>query len=80
MDVYASVSNPIYQTFAIVLTGALLISNNRLLLIIPHVFLLCITIPMKNVEEKWLTNVFGPDNEDYCKRVNRCIPWFKKSE
>ena len=33
---------------------------------------------MKNTEEKWLTEHFGKEYINYCKRVNRAIPWFAK--
>lgn len=36
------------------------------------------TVLMKHTEEKWLKNLYGKEYEEYCKRVNRCIPWFKK--
>lgn len=35
---------------------------------------------MKHTEEKWLAALYGREYADYCKRVNRCIPWFPKSE
>ena len=28
-------------------------------------------------EEKWLRDLYGKQYEDYCNRVNRCIPWFR---
>ena len=26
----------------------------------------------------WLLELYGNEYTDYCKRVNRCIPWFSK--
>ena len=33
------------------------------------------TVLMKCTEEKWLKNLYGGEYEEYCRRVNRCIPW-----
>ena len=33
---------------------------------------------LKNTEEKWLSELYGQEYLDYCKKVNRCIPWFPK--
>ena len=33
---------------------------------------------LKNTEEKWLEELYGQEYIDYCKKVNRCIPWFPK--
>ena len=30
-------------------------------------------------EEKWLYNLYGYEYKAYCKKVNRCIPWFPKN-
>ena len=34
----------------------------------------------KNTEEKWLREKFGKEYIDYCKDVNRVIPWFAKNK
>lgn len=36
------------------------------------------TILMKETEEKWLAKLYGQEYRDYCKKVNRCLPWFPK--
>lgn len=72
--VYAYVRNPIYSAFLFVCSGALLIMHNLYLLILPPVFWLYLTVFIKLTEEKWLLNLYGKAFEDYCKRVNRCIP------
>ena len=74
--VYAHVRNPIYSAFMLMCTGALLIANNLWLLILPCIYWAFMTILMKNTEEKWLYNLYGESYLEYCKRVNRCIPWF----
>ncbi|MFC2822417.1 MAG: methyltransferase family protein [Spirochaetales bacterium] len=74
--VYACVRNPIYTAFIFIFTGALLFMNNLWLLILPVVFWLSLTVLMKCTEEKWLLKTFGSVYEDYCRKVNRVIPWF----
>lgn len=76
--VYAYVRNPIYSAFMMMCTGALLIANNCWLLILPVLFWGVMSILMKSTEEKWLYNLYGVQYLEYCKKVNRCIPWFKK--
>lgn len=75
---YKFVRNPCYALFLLVETGGSLISHNLYLLIIPLLFWIEMTIVLKNTEEKWLTELYGQEYLDYCKRVNRCIPWFFK--
>lgn len=74
--VYAHVRNPIYSAFMLMCTGALLIANNGWLLLLPLLYWGFMTLLMKNTEEKWLYNLHGEPYREYCKRVNRCIPWF----
>lgn len=76
--VYAIVRNPIYSAFLLVCVGAILIANNLILFIIPVISWVYMTIMLKNTEEKWLRNLYGQEYIDYCKRVNRCIPWVPK--
>ncbi len=76
--IYAWVRNPIYSAIAIALTGIALLAANFWLLLLPPIFWLDITVLMKLTEEKWLTEQYGQAYLDYCKRVNRCIPWFPK--
>lgn len=76
--VYSLVRNPIYSAFIFIFTGILLMVNNILLLILPILFWLYLTILLKNTEEKWLSAKFGQAYLDYCQRVNRVIPWWRK--
>lgn len=73
--VYAYVRNPIYSAFMIACTGALFIGNNCWLLLLPFFYWGFMTILMKHTEEKWLRNLYGEEYLEYCRRVNRCIPW-----
>lgn len=76
--VYALVRNPIYSAFLSVCTGTLMIYGNLWLLILPVMHWLFLTVLMKCTEEKWLKNLYGAEYEEYCRRVNRCIPWLPK--
>ena len=77
--VYALVRNPIYSAFAFVMSGgAALLSSNLYLLPLPLMFWALLTVMMQTVEEKRLLDEFGDEYKEYCKRVNRCIPWFPK--
>lgn len=73
--VYAWVRNPIYSAFLLACTGALLLAGNLWLLVLPVVFWLFLTVLMKHTEEKWLLERYGQEYVDYCRHVNRCIPW-----
>ena len=71
--VYALVRNPIYSAFLSACTGTLMIYGNLWLLILSVLYWLFLT-----AEEKWLKNLYGAEYEEYCRRVNRCIPWLPK--
>lgn len=75
---YAFVRNPCYVLFFLGSTGVLMIAHNPILLILPLLFWLEMTIVLKNTEEKWLKKLYDQEYINYCKRVNRCIPWFPK--
>ena len=77
---YAFVRNPCYAMYFLGSTGALMIAHNPILLILPLLFWIIMTIVLKNTEEKWLKELYGQEYIDYCKRVNRCIPWFPKKK
>ena len=76
--VYSIVRNPIYSAFFMVCVGMLLIANNLLLLVIPVLCWIYMTLLLINTEEKWLRALYAQEYEAYCKKVNRCIPWFPK--
>ncbi|MDE5782270.1 MAG: hypothetical protein K2I03_12475 [Lachnospiraceae bacterium] len=59
-------------------TGAVLIANNIILLIVPVICWLYMTLFLIRTEEKWLKELYGQEYVSYCKNVNRCIPWFPK--
>lgn len=72
--VYSYTRNPVYAGYIFVCTGVLLVTNNLLLLILPILFWVFLTILMKKTEEKWLLKLYGEEYQEYCKKVNRCIP------
>lgn len=74
--IYGIVRNPCYSGIMLMCTGALLTANNLFLLILPFTYWIVMTVLMKQTEEKWLYELYGEEYADYCKRVNRCIPWF----
>lgn len=77
--VYAIVRNPIYSAWLLLCTGALLCSGSLILaLLLFLIFWAYLTILMKHTEEKWLTKLYGASYTEYCKKVNRCLPWFSK--
>ncbi len=76
--VYGQVRNPIYSAFLIACTGVLLIYGNILLLFLPFLYWGFLTVLMRNTEEKWLIELYGEEYEEYCRNVNRCIPWNRK--
>ena len=71
--IYSNVRNPIYSAFM----GAIVLYSNVLLLPLPLIYWGLMTVMMKRTEEKWLYDAFGEEYVQYCKDVNRCIPWFK---
>lgn len=76
--VYSVVRNPIYSAFLLACTGAVCIANNVVLFVVPVLCWAFMTIVLKLSEEKWLKNLYGDEYTKYCKRVNRCIPWFSR--
>lgn len=77
--VYALVRNPIYSAFMLFCAGALLISGNLFFYPLFFFYWILMTVLMKCTEEKWLKKLYGREYEEYCRRVNRCIPWLPKS-
>ena len=77
--IYAYCRNPIYTAVTFVNIGALLMMHNFWLLILPFCYWAFMTVLLKHTEEKWLYDMFGEEYKDYCKTVNRCIPWRKRN-
>ena len=77
IGIYSIVRNPIYLAFLCVCTGILVTAHNVYLLIFPIIFYIFLTVLMKQTEEKWLLEKFGTEYAEYCKHVNRVLPWFR---
>ena len=73
--IYAWVRNPMYSGWWIALTGILLMWHNVWMLILPVIDWVIMTVALINTEEKWLTDLYGSEYEEYKRKVNRCIPW-----
>ena len=77
--VYSVVRNPIDSAWLFICTGTLFLYGNFILaLTLFLIFWLSLTILMKCTEEKWLTKLYGEAYIIYCKKVNRCLPWFQQ--
>lgn len=76
--VYGIVRNPVYSAVLLMCTGAICMANNLVLFLIPVICWIYMTIFLKLTEEKWLAHLYGQEYIEYCKRVNRCIPWFSR--
>lgn len=76
--IYGIVRNPVYSGTFLACLGAVLIANNIVLLIVPFICWIYMTVLLVFTEEKWLKDLYGQEYIDYCKLVNRCIPWFSK--
>lgn len=74
--VYSLTRNPIYSAAWFICTGACVAANDLWLIAVPFVLWLALTILMKRTEEKWLLDLYGEQYVEYCRHVNRCIPFF----
>ena len=74
--VYAWVRHPLYSAVLLIASGMLILTANYLALLLPMLFWLYMTLIMRETEEKVYRERFGHAYEKYCKRVNRCLPWF----
>lgn len=73
--IYGWVRNPCYSGILLMCTGVLFLFHNVGLLILPVVYWLFLTILMKQTEEKWLADLYGQTYVEYCREVNRAIPF-----
>ncbi len=77
--IYAWVRNPMYSGWWIIIAGAGMMCHNTWLLVIPVINWAIMTVVLINTEEKWLGALYGKEYEEYKRRVNRCIPFKKRS-
>lgn len=76
--VFSVVRNPIYSAFMFLCWGICFVSNNLYFLITIPIYWSLLTFLVKKTEERWLKDIFGEEYLAYCKRTNRCIPWFSR--
>lgn len=76
--VFAYVRNPIYSAIMFICAGIIFLLNNVLLLVIPLLYWGFLTILLVHTEEKWLLKLYKQEYVEYCKTVNRCIPFFQR--
>lgn len=76
--VFSVVRNPIYSAFMFFCWGICFVFNNLYFLITIPIYWALLSILVKNTEEIWLKDIFGEEYLAYCKRTNRCIPWFSR--
>ena len=76
--IYAWVRNPMYSGWWMLITGISLMWHNIFLIPVTIINWGIMTVVLKTTEEKWLCALYGQEYEEYCKRVNRCIPWKRK--
>ncbi len=72
--VYAWMRNPIYTAILFICTGALFISGNVYMYLIPLLLWGILTLLLKKTEEPLLVKRFGQDYTDYMASVNRIFP------
>ena len=78
--IYARTRNPIYFSWWLCSSGAILCVHNVWLLLLIPIQWVILTVVIINTEEKWLYELHGEAYKDYCARVNRWFPlkkiWF----
>ncbi|MCR5166430.1 MAG: isoprenylcysteine carboxylmethyltransferase family protein [Oscillospiraceae bacterium] len=77
--IYAWVRNPMYSGCWILITGISFMWHNICMIPVFFINWGIMTIVLRNTEEKWLANLYGKEYEEYKRRVNRCIPWKRRS-
>ena len=71
---FATSRNPLYVGNIIVLAGLFLIHNNPIAYLLGGGFFLVSYHAIVAAEERYLRGQFGPEYDEYCRRVNRWLP------
>ena len=71
--VYRVTRNPMYLAMVSILIGGVLVQSNPIALAGPFLFVWMMTILQIRPEEKALTEKFGDEYTDYCRRTRRWI-------
>ncbi|MBO4505424.1 MAG: diguanylate cyclase [Lachnospiraceae bacterium] len=74
--VYAWVRHPLYSAVLLISSGMLILTGNYLAFLLPMLYWLYMTLLMRETDERVYRERFGIAYEKYCRRVNRCLPWF----
>jgi protein-S-isoprenylcysteine O-methyltransferase Ste14 len=76
--IYARIRHPRYVGSSLAIVGACLLAGTRLMWAVAGVSLVLTRIAI-SFEERELRARFGPTYEEYCRRVPRFFPWFRKA-
>lgn len=76
--IYSAVRNPVYSGAFFMCIGAICMTNKLILFAVILICWMYMSVFLIFTEEKWLKDLYGQAYTDYCKKVNRCIPWFSK--
>lgn len=72
--IYALTRNPMYNGWWLMISGITLMWGNAFMLILPFVNRLIMTVILINTEEKWLSDLYGDEYNEYKRKVKRFIP------
>ncbi len=78
--IYSKTRNPIYGGIIFICTGALFMSGNAFMYVLPVAYWCFLSILMKNTEEIILKARFGEKYIDYRNHVNLFIPRKKEPD
>lgn len=73
--VFSWTRNPMYSGWWAFIIGIMFLCNSIWLILIIPIQWLILTLVLRNTEEKWLYTIHGEEYRDYCKKVNRLIPF-----
>jgi len=72
--IYGLTRNPMYNGWWLMISGITLMWGNAFMLILPFVNRLIMTVILINTEEKWLSDLYGDEYNEYKRKVKRFIP------
>ncbi len=72
--IYALTRNPMYNGWWLMISGITLMWGNAFMLLLPFVNRLIMTVILINTEEKWLSDLYGDEYNEYKRKVKRFIP------
>ena len=76
--IYGVTRNPIYCAILFICSGALFISGNVYMYVLPIIFWVFLTILLQKTEEVWLLDRFGDEYKHYMQDVYRIMPLKKR--